>query len=68
MGGYGGIYVGNTFALRVTKQKQLIGISDPVGPDNDDHLIDMAKQAAIVIFAYGIPAPATRPRCRPAPY
>ena len=49
--GYGGIYVGNTFALRVTKRKHLIGISDPVGPDNDDHLIDMAKQAAIVIFA-----------------
>ena len=68
MGGYGGIYVGNTFALRVTKQKHLIGISDPVGPDNDDHLIDMARQAAIVIFAYGIPPSATRPRCRPAPY
>jgi hypothetical protein len=37
----------------VTKHKHRIGISDPVGPDNDDHLIDMAKQAAIVIFAYG---------------
>ena len=27
-------------------------VPDPVGPENDAHLIEMAKQAAIVVFAY----------------
>jgi hypothetical protein len=52
---YGGIYVGNTFAYRATDKKQLRGIADPVGPDNEKHLIEMAKLAKIVIFAYGQP-------------
>lgn len=52
---YGGIYVGNTFAYRATDKKRLRLIADPVGPDNDKHLIAMAKLAAIVIFAYGQP-------------
>jgi hypothetical protein len=54
--GYGGIYVGNTFAYRATDKKRLGRIADPVGPDNDKHLIAMAELAAIVIFAYGQPS------------
>ena len=57
--GYGGIYVGNTFAYRATDKKRLRLIADPVGPDNDKHLIAMAKLAAIVIFAYGQPGQKT---------
>ncbi|WP_263353334.1 DUF1643 domain-containing protein [Acidicapsa acidisoli] len=53
--GYGGIYVGNTFAYRATDQKRLLEISDPIGPDNDKHLIEMAQSAAVVVFAYGKP-------------
>ena len=53
--GYGGIYVGNTFAYRATDKKRLCLVSDPVGPDNDKHLIAMAKKAALVVFAYGQP-------------
>jgi hypothetical protein len=53
--GYGGIYVGNTFAYRCTDQGRLVEIADPIGPDNDVHLIAMAKTAAVVIFAYGKP-------------
>ena len=34
-------------------------VPDPVGPENDAHLIEMAKQAAIVVFAYGQPCHAT---------
>ena len=56
---YGGIYVGNTFAYRTTDQKRLMKVPDPVGPENDAHLIEMAKQAAIVVFAYGQPCHAT---------
>jgi hypothetical protein len=53
--GYGGIFVGNTFAYRASDKKRLRLIGDPVGPDNDKHLVAMAKKAAIVIFAYGQP-------------
>ena len=52
---YGGIYVGNTFAYRATNKKHLSGTHDPVGPENDKHLIAMAKLAEKVIFAYGQP-------------
>ena len=54
-GVYGGIYVGNTFAYRATNKKCLRDIPDPKGPANDKHLIEMAKLAGIVIFAYGQP-------------
>jgi hypothetical protein len=30
-------------------------IADPVGPENDDHICEMPKLAALVIFAYGQP-------------
>lgn len=53
--GYGGLLVGNTFAYRATDKKRLLEVTDPVGPDNDKHLIEMAKRAAIVVFAYGQP-------------
>jgi hypothetical protein len=53
--GYGGIVVANTFAYRCTDQRGLIKVDDPVGPENDRHIIQMAKAAAIVIFAYGKP-------------
>ena len=53
--GYGGIVVANTFAYRCTDQRGLIKVDDPVGPENDRHIIQMAKDAAIVIFAYGKP-------------
>jgi hypothetical protein len=53
--GYGGLHVGNTFAYRATDKKRLRLLADPVGPDNDSHLIAMAKEAAIVVFAYGQP-------------
>jgi len=53
--GYGGIYVGNTFAYRATDKKRLRSIPDRIGPDNDKHLLAMAGKTAIVIFAYGQP-------------
>jgi hypothetical protein len=53
--GYGGIAVANTFAYRCTDQKRLVKLADPIGPKNDKHIIEMAKKAAIVVFAYGRP-------------
>ncbi len=59
---YGGIVVANTFAYRCTDQKRLLEIPDPIGPDNDKHILEMAKNAAIVIFAYGKPHKKMRSR------
>ena len=43
--GYGGIFVANTFAYIHTYQKQLIEeVSYLIGPDNDRHIIEMAKE------------------------
>jgi hypothetical protein len=53
--GYGGICVGNTFAYRATDKKHLRLVADLIGPDNDKHLVAMAKSAHIVVFAYGQP-------------
>jgi len=53
--GFGGILAANTFAYRCTDQKRLLESADPIGPDNDKHIIEMAKKAAVVIFAYGKP-------------
>ena len=53
--GYAGVAVGNTFAYRATEQARLAQVADPVGPDNDRHLLLMAQEAAMTIFAYGTP-------------
>src|SRR5438309_1547537 len=36
--GYGKLYVGNLFAFRATKPKNMKAASDPVGPNNHHHL------------------------------
>lgn len=36
---HGGIIVVNLFAYRATDPKTLRSIADPVGPDNDDHIL-----------------------------
>lgn len=53
--GYGGMYVGNSFAYRCTNQKRLLEVPDPIGPHNDSHLLEMACHAEKVVLAYGTP-------------
>ena len=53
--GYAGLMVGNTFAYRATVQSRLAEVPDPIGPDNDRHLLEMAREAAMTVFAYGTP-------------
>jgi hypothetical protein len=60
--GYGGQLVGNIHAYRVTDSKLLATIADPVGPECDLHLFQMAQQAEMVVLAYGLPPKALRPR------
>ena len=54
--GFGGLCVGNVFAYRCTDQKRLAETKDPVGPENDHHIIEMANMCAMVVLAYGKPA------------
>jgi hypothetical protein len=60
--GYGGQLVGNVHAYRATDKDRLLEVADPVGPENDRMLLDMAAQAQAVILAYGQPPKALRQR------
>lgn len=51
--GYGGINVVNLFAYRSTQPKALRTVADPVGPDNDTHIIREALNAELVVAAWG---------------
>lgn len=51
--GYGGLLVGNLFALRSTNPANLHISDDPVGPYNDAALRDMAAQVDMVVAAWG---------------
>jgi len=53
--GYGGQLVGNVHAYRATNKKRLLGVADPIGPENDQNILEMATQAEIVVLAYGRP-------------
>jgi hypothetical protein len=51
--GYGTLVVGNLFALRSTDPGELSDHSDPVGPDNDEHLLAICDEAKQIIAAWG---------------
>ena len=52
--GHGGFIVVNAFALRSTDPSELTrGISDPVGPFNDEHIREFASPGAIVVAGWG---------------
>ncbi len=52
--GYGGLAVGNIFAWRSTDPAGLRACEDPVGPDNDTALIEIARRARIVVCGWGV--------------
>jgi hypothetical protein len=55
--GYAGLCVGNLFALRSTDPMGLYcrrkDDDDPVGPENDGHLVLMVAESAMIIAAWG---------------
>ena len=52
--GYGGIIVGNLFALRATNPKELYNSDDPIGPDNYHYIFQASWEAGLTIAAWGI--------------
>ena len=60
--GYGGQLVGNVHAYRTTDKRRLLEMADPVGPENDRMILEMAAEAKTVVLAYGQPPKALRAR------
>ncbi len=51
--GFGALEVVNIFALRSTDPKLLYGHSDPVGPQNNDHLLSAARRSGQIVCGWG---------------
>lgn len=51
--GYGGISVANLFALRATNPISLRMVAAPVGPENDIHIMSVAKECREIVCAWG---------------
>lgn len=54
--GYGGLIKTNLFAWRSTEKRYILTTNDPVGIDNDRHILEAAKEVGTgnVIFAWGV--------------
>ena len=52
--GYGGLIMGNLFALRATKPKVMMAHVAPIGPENNYWLERLAREAEIVVAAWGV--------------
>lgn len=51
--GYGGVCMANLFAFRATQPTDMMAASDPIGSDNNKWLQKLAKDAALVVAAWG---------------
>ena len=51
--GYEGLCMTNLFAFRATEPSDMMKSPDPVGPENDQALINLAESAGVVVAAWG---------------
>ena len=51
--GYGGVYTANLFAWRATDPRDMKSAKQPVGPDNDRVILDLAQRVDKVVAAWG---------------
>lgn len=49
----GTLCMANLFAWRDTDPAKMMAASDPVGPDNDRHLLECAGEATMILAAWG---------------
>jgi hypothetical protein len=52
--GFGSVEVVNLFALRSRSPRSLRRAADPVGPENDRHLLETAARARRIVAAWGV--------------
>lgn len=51
--GYGALCMTNLFAFRATEPEIMKTALDPVGPENDRYLIELAKDGGVIVAAWG---------------
>ena len=51
--GYGILLVANLFAYRTKNPEKLRYVKNPVGNDNDQHIIKLSKKANLIVAAWG---------------
>ncbi len=51
--GFGAILVGNLFGIRSKSPATIYSAKDPVGPQNDEALLNMAQEATLIVAAWG---------------
>ena len=51
--GYGGLLVTNLFGWRATDPQEMKAVRDPVGRGNDAAILRAAREAALVVCAWG---------------
>ena len=52
--GYARLHMANLFAFRATEPRDMKNASDPVGPENDRHLLALANDSALTVAAWGV--------------
>lgn len=55
--GCGGLVVVNLFAWRATDPARLAAVPDPIGPENDSHILRAATGCSLVVAAWGTNVP-----------
>ena len=53
--GYGTLWIANSAAYRATFQETLDTVDDPIGPDTETALRNMAAASSFILAAYGSP-------------
>ncbi|EPC5233719.1 DUF1643 domain-containing protein [Klebsiella quasipneumoniae] len=51
--GYGGVYMANLFAFVHTDRFEMMKAADPIGADNDSHLMRLIDGAGLIVAAWG---------------
>lgn len=53
MWNYGGLIVTNLFAWRATDPRELRKVSDPIGRDNDEAIVESTHRAQLIVCGWG---------------